>query len=96
MESLAIHLIVHLGAGDVDEAQKIAFLTPVKEQPGSGCASFPLSVQWSSSCAGTAGTSSFDSPWETEVMGPVSNACGFLIELGGSGTDSVSLTYWAY
>jgi cysteine-rich repeat protein len=63
-------------------------------QPISG--SFPVPFTWSNACQGSGGSASFNAAWATVSFGLTNAACATLIQLEGSGSSNVTLTYYGY
>jgi len=59
-----------------------------------GSGSYPVPYQWQNTCAGSEGSGTFTSDWQSETIGPTNSDCATLIDLNGSGSGTITLRYY--
>lgn len=62
-------------------------------QTGAG-GTYNVPYHWESSCKGTHGSGTLSGNWQSRTFGPTSKNCATLIQLNGSGSGNVKLTYY--
>jgi hypothetical protein len=54
---------------------------------------YPLTFTWSNSCSGNSGSETFEYNTNPKTFGPVSEHCATVIDLQGTGADTIQLKY---
>lgn len=54
---------------------------------------YPVPFTWTSACAGS-GSGQFTGNWQTRLLGPTSDACATVIDLGGDGSGRIALRFY--
>jgi len=69
------------------------WINSIRIQPQAQGVGWPIPFTWKN--CNTSGAGSLPAPWQEGVAAPIKATCPTNIKLGGNGTGSVSLTWWA-